>query len=706
MKSESIFPLLKPQTVAIIGASRQPGSLGRDIFDNLVQAGFTGKIFPINPKIEELANLRVYPNIAAVAEPVDLAVIAIPKDHVLAVLEECGKSGVKVSLIITAGFGEGGKEGRERQDKLREIQERYGMRVVGPNCMGVMNTDPKIKLNASFSPVFPPAGNVALATQSGSLGQAIVDYAQSLGIGFSSFVSIGNRLDVNERDLLEYWGEDPHTQIILFYMESFEHAEGLISMARKVSKKKPILVIHGGKTKVGEKTVHSHTGSLAGSEQAAQALFDKAGMLSINTLDELFGVTSILTSQVLPKGRRVAILTNAGGPGVIAADQCEKKGLEVTSLTSETQKQLKNILPEEASVQNPVDIIATATGETYRQAFKILARDPNVDSILIIFIAPANRDPVEFSREVHKEIQEMDLTKTILACFLVGSGRKRILASFGEKRLPIFSFPEQAIDALAKVCALQEQRNRQRSPLKIQKTVSSNVISEIFKQDFFLDRNKQKWLSHAGHEKLFGAFQIPTCPQATGSDKNEILKAAKEIRYPVVLKVISPHLLHKTETKAVRLNMANEYVLESNYKDLSQMLKKKDIPWESFLVQKMIPDGIEIAIGVNFHPGIGHVLMFGKGGTAVELWQDLSFALLPVCREEIEDLFLKTKVSTILKGYRGEKPFDEDALINFIFTISDAVSQMSNILEWDLNPVRVFAEGKGLMVLDSRLSFR
>lgn len=449
--------ILKPKSVAVVGASRTPGHLGRDIFDNLVNSGFHGDLYPVNPKLRDIDGRKAYADVGLIPGSLDLALIVVPRAQVLSVLKQCGEKGVRGVVLITSGFGEIGAV--EEQEKIRAMAERFSMRVVGPNCMGVMNMDPAVNLNAGFSPFFPAFGNVALASQSGSLGQAIMDYSASLGIGLSSFVSLGNRVDISEIDCLNYWKTDPKTKVILLYMESFDGGEAFYEKAREVAAQKPVILLQGGRSKVGERAVAAHTGSTAGKDAIVGAHLQKSGVLRVNTLDALFGLTSVISSQPEPRGKRVGIMTNAGGPAILAADHCERLGLEVSALSEMTLTKLREYLPPEASLKNPIDMISSASPDDFSRTLKLLHDDPAVDMVLLNFIHPVGRDPQVFLRAIVETAKKLKQTKPIVLSFLVGSGRRGLLEILREKHLPIFSFPEQAAQALALTTTLRELRS-------------------------------------------------------------------------------------------------------------------------------------------------------------------------------------------------------------------------------------------------------
>src|SRR3990172_3948341 len=457
----SIRGFFQPHSVAVIGASRQRGTIGAEIFHNLLKDGFSGVVYPVNPQAEAIGGVKAYPSLMDVPGDVDLAIVCVPAERVLDVADDCARKGVRGIVVISAGFRETGEAGAEREQALLAKARSYGMRLIGPNCMGVLNTHPGVSLNGTFSPVFPPAGNVALESQSGALGLALLDYARQLNIGLSTFVSVGNKADVSGNDLVQYWEQDPATDVILLYLESFGNPKKFARLARRISAHKPIVAVKSGRTAAGSRAAASHTGALATLDVASDALFRQAGVIRVDTLEQLFDVANLLAHQPVPQGRRVGILTNAGGPGILAADACEGQGLHVAPLSEETKAQLREILPPEAGFANPVDMIASASAEQYGRALRVLLQDSNIDSVIAIFIPPLVTQAQDVGAAIRDAAVECKGPKTLVACFMSTRGAPPELSGEGFT-IPSFAFPEAAAMALARACEHAEWKKRPR----------------------------------------------------------------------------------------------------------------------------------------------------------------------------------------------------------------------------------------------------
>jgi acetyl coenzyme A synthetase (ADP forming)-like protein len=684
----SLRPFFEPRCIAVVGANAERGRIGSEIFHNLRASGFTGTLVPVHPRAGEVDGLRAYPNVRDVPFDVDLAIIVVPAARVSGVVDDCVAKGVRAVVVISAGFGEIGEAGRALQEELLEKIRAAGVRMIGPNCMGILNTDPAYAVNATFSPVYPPPGRIAFSTQSGALGLAILDYVKRLNIGISSFASIGNKTDVSGNDLLQYWAEDPRTDVILLYLESFGNPRKFAEIARRVARTKPIVAVKAGRSGAGARAASSHTGARASSEALVEMMLREAGVIRTRTLEELFDVAAVLAHQPIPGGRRVAIVTNAGGPAILAADACEANGLTVPVLDEATQKQLRALLPPTASVGNPVDMIASATPEQYERALSVVAADPAVDSIIAIFIPPLVTEPDAVAAAIGRAASRM--SKPIIASFLGTQGVRPNLAP-----VPSFAFPEAAATALAHVSRYGEWLRRpavtpEPMPEEIRVKVRAAVEDVLAKGE--------GWVSPYECEAILGAAGLPVLPSRSVRTADEAVAAATEIGLPVVLKAIGKHILHKSDVGGVRLALASEPAVRDAFQALSATLGDT---LESVLVQPMITGGIEMAVGGVNDPAFGPVVMCGTGGVLIDLLDDTAFAMCPLSESGARALMARVKGGARLKGFRGAPPADEDALRRLLVRASQVLHLCPEIREMDLNPVMVLP--KGAIVADVRL---
>lgn len=685
----SMQKIFAPRSIAVVGASRRPTALGTQILRNLAQTGFHGKLCAVNPNAVELEGLPCYPRVSAIGGDVDLVIIAVPFDQVERVIDDAIAKVVSAIVVISAGFGETGETGRAIEARLLEKVRAAGIRMVGPNCMGVLNTDPAVKLHATFSPLFPPRGTVAMSSQSGALGLAALDYAKALNIGFSTFISVGNKTDVSGNDLIQYWSEDPNTDVILLYLESFGNPKKFGEISRRVSRIKPIVAVKAGRSTSGAKAASSHTGALASSDAIADDLFRQAGIIRTDTLEEMFDVATLLSQQPLPRGKRVAILTNAGGPAILAADACERKGLQLSELTPATIAELRSFLPASASVGNPVDMIASASADSYRRALALLLKDENVDAVNAIYIPVLPDDAKEVASAIRAAGQATN-GKTLLATFMSAQGCPDPLSP-----VPAFSFPERAMTALARAAAYGEWRRRERGSLPRFDDIDEKRARAIVQRSLAASGG---WLAPGDTFDLLAAASIPVVPTGVVHSRDEALDAGITFGFPVVLKAFGPELLHKTEQRAVRLGLASEPALMEAWEDLHTRL---GATMSGAIVQKMVSGGAEAMVGVTDDPTFGHVIAYGAGGTMVELLGDVAFRLHPLTDTDAADLMTEVRFSKVLQGFRGERPLDSEAARDAILRLSALVTVCPEIREIDINPLRVTANG--VVVLDARI---
>jgi len=689
-----------PQSVAIIGASRDPEKLGYAVLDNLKEGGYPGRLYPVNPKADEILALKAYPSVLDIPDPVDLAVIVIPYRFVPAVLEQCGQKGIEAVVVISAGFREAGREGLERERELVETARKYNLRLIGPNCLGVIDTG--TPLNASFATGMPPGGPIAFMSQSGALGTAVLDMAMAGRIGFSKFVSLGNKADVSEIDLLEAWGDDPISQVILIYVEGLPDGQKFIQVARKVTRHKPVVAIKSGVTKSGSRAVSSHTGSLAGSEAAYKAAFRQAGVVRATSMEALFDYARAFAYQPLLKGDRIGIVTNAGGPGILATDALEHAGMEITRLSRETSEALTGYLPGAASVGNPVDVLGDALADRYEYATRLVLDDTNVDGLIVIVTPQAMTEIEETAHAVGRMAQDSD--KPVLACFM---GEARIKAGIDvlwQYGVPNYPFPERAAAALAAMSTYR--RERERPIFEVEPcTVCTSRVRELF------DRVRSEGRVSIGDteaREVLEAYGFPIPQSRLAETPEEAIEFAEEMGYPVVLKIASPDILHKTDVGGIKLNLGSPDDVRDAF-DLIVYRAGRYVPgarvW-GCLVQQMVTGGREVLVGMSRDPQFGPLVAFGLGGIYVEALKDVAFRVAPFSREEAGEMIHEIRSYPLLEGIRGEPPADHEAMVDALLRISQLVTDFPEIVELDINPLMVFEEGRGAMAIDMRLVLR
>lgn len=687
-----------PRAVAVIGASRQRGTIGGEIFHNLLSYGFNGPVYPVNPTAEVVQSVPAYRSVEAIPGPVDLAIIVVPAKRVVEVVAECGSKGVKALVVISAGFSETGGAGQEGQAELLRVCRASGMRLIGPNCMGIANTDPEVLLDATFAPGVPPQGRVGFSSQSGALGLAIIEYANSLGLGISTFVSVGNKADISGNDLLRYWESDDGTDVILLYLESFGNPKKFSQIARRVGRKKPIVVVKSGRSAAGARATSSHTGALiAASDVTVDALFRQSGVIRTDTLAELFDVASLLANQPLPRGHRVGIITNAGGPAILCADACEARGLEVPVLSQESQDKLRTFLLPSASATNPVDMIASASADDYRNAIEIVAADKNVDALIVIFTPPLVTRAEDVARAIVAAVKTFDGSKPVMAVFLSAEGTPDELRS-ADFNIPSYAFPETAAIALARAARYREWRERPETVAPefgdLQKDEAAAVVADA------LGRGAG-WLTAEETAKLCSCYGLPLVEQRIAHGLEEAVVAAEELGGEVALKAIAPGVIHKTEAGAVRLHLQGP---EQVRQAATEMVKRLEALGQSptgFVVQRMAQSGVEMLVGVVHDPQFGPVVACGAGGVQVELLRDVSIRLTPLSKEDASEMIRSLKTYPLLTGFRGAPACDVAALEEGLLRLSTMVDDLPQIAELDLNPFMVHQQGA--TILDARI---
>lgn len=692
---QSLRPFFEPRTIAVVGASRDENKIGGAVLASLLAAKFSGTIYPVNANATEVRGLPAFARVKDIHGPIDLAIIAVPAEFVEEVVDQCIAKSVHAVIVLTAGYSERGDEGRQREQALVEKIRSAGMRLIGPNCLGLMNTDQSVRLNASFTNLFPPEGSVALLSQSGALGVAILDYVQQIGLGLSTFVSVGNKADVSGNDLLEYWETDERTKLILLYLESFGNPKKFSRIARRISPGKPIIAVKSGRSKSGERAVASHTGALAGSDRIVDAMFKQTGVIRTDTLEEMFDVAALLANQPVPRGNRVAILTNAGGPGIMAADACEARGLSVTPLSATTETALRAILSPQASVANPIDMIATATPEQYGRAARLILDDPNIDSLMILFVPILATHADAVAAEIVNAVRVHGETvngKTVLASFMGEHGTLDLL-----RPIPSFRFPESAAAALARATAYGRWRSRPIQEPATFHDFDGEALRAIMTD---VQRRGGGWLTADECTRLLQAARLKLPQSILTTSIDQAIEAAHRIGFPVAMKATSPSIIHKTEFGGVRLSIRNEHELREAFDDLTNRLADK-LSGGGILVQQMITQGAEFAAGVARDPKFGPVIMFGSGGTTLELFADVSFRLHPLTDQDVIDMLREVKGSALLRGFRGGSTLDEGAVRDLLLRMSHLLTVWPEIQEIDFNPVKV--QRRGLSVIDARI---
>jgi len=686
-----------PQAVAVIGASRNPTKLGYGVLSNILQYGYPGRVYPINPKADEILGLKCYPSVLDVPDPIDLAIIVIPNRFVNQAVEECGKKGIRGVVVISAGFREAGREGLKRERELVAIARRYGIRVIGPNCLGIIDT--VVPLNASFAAGMPPKGHIAFMSQSGALCTAILDWALAEGTGFSRFVSLGNKADVSEIDLLAAWEDDPHTRVILTYMEGLPDGRKFMDVARRVSKRIPVIAVKSGTTKAGSRAVSSHTGSLAGSEQAYEAAFAQCGVLRADSIEQLFDYSLAFAHQPPLQGERIAIVTNAGGPGIMATDALERSGLQLASLSRETIDYLQANLPPAANTYNPIDVLGDALADRYSLALEAALKDPHVHGVMVI-LTPQVMTEIEETAEVIGQLAAR-YDKPVLGCFMGEAKTRAGVEVLKKYQVPNYPFPERAAAAFR---AMLEQWRWSQRPEEQFETfpVDKDKVAEVFAKARAEGRLQ---IGDAEARAIMEAYGIPVPRSKLCATPEEAVAFANEIGYPVVMKIASPDILHKTDIGGVKLNIRDATDVRDAFDLLvyraTRYMPDADI-W-GCQVQEMVTGGKEVIVGMNKDPQFGPLIMFGLGGIYVEVLKDVSFRVAPFSRREAREMISEIRTYNLLRGVRGEPPADLDAVVEVLLRLSQLVTDFPEIVEMDINPLIVLEVGQGAVGIDMRL---
>jgi len=693
---DSIF---RPKSIAVIGASRTKGSIGREILHNLIDYGFNGMVFPVNPKAEVIHSIKCYASVLDIPDPVDLAVIVVSKEFAIKAIDECGKKGVKGLVVITAGFRETGEKGRKLEEDLLSVVKKYGMRMVGPNCMGVVNSSKDVRMDATFAPAHPLEGNVGFLSQSGGLGVVILNLINKLNLGFSMFVSLGNKTDISGNDILEYWENDQDTTVVLMYLESFGSPRKFTRLAKSMSKKKPLIAVKAGRTTAGARAASSHTGALAGADIAADALFDQCGVMRVSSIEEMFDLALAFSSQPLPEGNRVAIVTNTGGPGIMATDACANLGLDIVEFSKKTAENLAKILPDEASIANPLDLIASGGPEDYAKALDLIIKDPKVDAVIVISVPPIMLDPLKVAIKIADIVKKH--AKPVLGCFM---GKEVIYEKMVKKEIPdfpIYQFPESPAKALAAMVKYKEWKDTPEGKFieyKVNKENTNMVIKKALNEG-------KGFLSESEVFKILKNYGFPIPKSKIGRTHEEVADISDKIGYPVVLKVSSDKILHKSDIGGVEKDLRNRGEVIEAYYNILKKLQQKGVEkeFQGIKVQEMLKGGKEIIMGMSTDPQFGPLIMFGMGGIYVEVLKDIVFKVTPITDRDAREMVESIKGYPLLKGIRGEKGIDIDYIVEYLLRLSQLISDFEEIKEIDINPFIVSHKRPDSKVVDARI---
>ncbi|HEX9429197.1 MAG TPA: acetate--CoA ligase [Candidatus Bathyarchaeia archaeon] len=692
----NLASLFSPKSIAVIGASNRQGSVGRAAFTNILLNEYTGTVYPVNPKEHSISGVRAYPSVLDLPETVDLAVVIVPAPIVPSVVEESGKKGVKGLVIISAGFKEVGPDGAELERQVFSIAQKYSMRMIGPNCLGVINADPSVRLNASFASGMPVEGSIAFASQSGALGEAVLDYASGENIGFSKFISMGNKADVNENDILEYLRTDPMTKVILLYIEDIIDGRKFVDTVSRVTEEKPIIAVKAGVSPEGAKAASSHTGALAGSDEAYNAILKQSGVIRVESIIDLFDYARAFAKQPLPRGNRVAIITNGGGPGIMATDASVRYGLQIAQFSDSTKNKLRSGLPKEASVNNPIDLIGDAQADRYELALGSL-NDDNVDCGLVLLTPQAMVDLKKVAETIASVGPKSG--KTILASLLGLGDVTPAVGILESNGVPNYSFPESAVRALAAMSEYKRWIDRPRTEVK-------HFEVDLVLARKIIGRARQAGLTNLSQTdamSLLSAYGLPAIKTEFARTRQQAVALARKIGLPVAMKIVSPDVVHKTDIGAVKLDLNNEKDVGEAFEEILKNVKANSpsARIEGVLLQNYVTGGTETIIGIHRDPKFGPLLMFGLGGIYVEAYRDVSFRLAPIRELGARNMIQQIRGGKILEGFRGQPPRDTEAIAECIERLSQLAIDLEEVQELDVNPLLAFE--KGCKAVDARV---
>jgi len=704
--TRSLKPFFCPRSVAVIGASRNNTHIGYRLLKSLQGSRFTGTIIPVNPQATEIAGLSAFPSLRAIPGPVDLALIAVPPNAVLAVIDDCAAKHIPAAILITAGFAETGGSGTSLEQELREKVRQHGIRLIGPNCFGLMNLDPAVRLNATYTPAIPPAGRVAIASESGGLGLAVVTAARRLNLGLSSFVSVGNHIDVSVIDLLEYWEQDESTDVILLYLETIVDPRRFRQIAERVGKKKPIIALKAGRTSAGQSAAGSHTAALATNDTAVDALFTQCGVIRANGLDDFLALATGLSSQSMPQGRRIGILTNSGGPGVLCADSCAAEGLTVPGLSNLTQSALASFLPPAAALNNPVDVIGFATEDQHARAVETMLTADTLDALIIVHVSVRAEDNPPVAAGIVRGIRAARRTsgtqKPVYLCWMAEGDLDRTF-TVDEETIPTYPHPEIPARIINRAITYAAWRRQPIGPVPRYPDADLENAKAICAKA--LSSRGPGWLTTQETRALLSAMKLPLAQGGLATTAEDAVRTAREIGFPVAVKLASHTILHKTEIGGVRLNLTGEQAVRDAFESIKARLAQDNTldVMEGVLVQPMISGGVEVMVGMTRDPLFGPLLAFGLGGIHVEILGDVQFRIAPLTDRDAAQMVREIKGHRLLQGYRGKPAVDIGAIAEVLLRLSRLVEEIPEIIELDLNPIFALPEGQGCRIVDARI---
>jgi len=688
---EAIF---SPRSIAIVGASSKPLSVGWEMMNCVLKFGFTGTVFPINPKAQAISGIKAYPSVIDVPDEIDLAVIVVKRDFVLPTMKQCAEKGVKAAIVITAGFREVSAEGAELEEEILHIARENDIVMVGPNCMGAFNTNEGIMLNATFARHLPKRGPIGLISQSGAMGAAVLDYAGERHIGFSRFISIGNKADIDENDCLEAFANDDEVGVIVLYLENFADPKRFAELCKRITPNKPVLVLKSGRSEAGAKAASSHTGALAGSDTAVDALLERCGAMRVDSIEDLLVISHFFSMPNRPQGNRLGLITNAGGPGIIATDELQKAGFSFPELAESTVRELESKLPPEASCANPADVLPGTGAEGYRVAAEALVKDPNLDAVIILFLCPVMVKPIWLVEAIVPVVEQTD--KPVIGLFMGASDVVQLAEPLARLGMPILTSAPEVARALV--------ANRQYQSI-LERDVPEPQVYEVdtLRSDAIIEANGEGWLESANAFSLLDAYGIPVVQTRTVDIEDSVVEIAKELNYPLVMKILSPDILHKSDVGGVEINIIDDDDLVHRH---GEMLKRvKFFQPEARIVgvelQEMITWDMELIIGINREPGFGPMVMCGLGGVFVEVMKDVVFSLAPMPADEPEKMLHKLRSAPILEGARGTAGIDIKRVSDVIGRISKLAADYPRIEQLDINPL--LAGSDGCCAVDCRI---
>ena len=701
--ADGLDAIFAPKSVAVLGVTNSPGTVPHDIFVNLLDSRFNGVVYPVAPKKKHIAGVRAYDYVLDIPDPVDLAILVFPGAVCEMALKQCVEKGVRAAIIISAGFREVGEAGAQREQRIRTIAAEGNMRLIGPNCLGVINTQPDVRLNASFARAMPAAGRIAFLSQSGALCTAVLDYAAGKSIGFSKFVSLGNKADVGEVDLLRYLAGDPETSVILMYLESITNGRELMKAARdiagNVDNPKPILAIKGGRTAQGAAAAQSHTGALAASAEVCDGVFEQSGIIRCRSIEEMFNTAQLLAYQSLPRGNRIAIVTNAGGPGVMATDAAVANNMVLPSFAEDTTTKLKAALPATANIKNPIDVIGDARADRYAAALEAVCADEGVDQVLVI-LTPQSMTDINSIAETVCQLKPRfaDSGKTLACSFMGARDVAPGIEILQQHGIPHYILPEWAADAMAHAAWYRRWLNREVTDVETYRVDHERAAA-------ILNAAPDGYLSEPRALDVLASYGFPVVPWVLTKSEDEAVAAAERLGYPAVLRVVSPKIVHKFEVRGVILDLADAKAVREAYRAMQDSLAQHVAPQDldGILVRQMIPPGREVILGVNRDAVFGHMLMFGLGGIYVEAFKDVTFRIVPIRGSAAGKMVRELRTAALLHGLRGEAPSDLESIEEALKRLSQLANDFPRIAELDINPLIVHPVGAGCHVADVRI---